>query len=141
MDKKNTFTVSYDYLEIVDELYLDINVSTLNGNKKVRAIIDTGATCSVISKALIDELRPRNSYITKEVNGRTSDGYFFDIYLSEKFLLENFILYRMPPYLNEEFLIGMDIISLGDLAISNYENQTSITFRIPSEQKINFHNI
>lgn len=35
-------------------------------------------------------------------------------------------------------IVGMDIISHGDFAISNYNNNTVFTFRLPSVQEINF---
>ena len=37
-----------------------------------------------------------------------------------------------------DVLIGMDIITLGDFAVSNYQNQTAMTFRIPSLEFIDF---
>ena len=37
-----------------------------------------------------------------------------------------------------EVLIGMDIIGLGDFAVSNFQGQTSFTFRIPSLKHIDF---
>ena len=35
-------------------------------------------------------------------------------------------------------LIGMDIITLGDFAITNYEGKTVVTFSIPSHKKLCF---
>ena len=35
-------------------------------------------------------------------------------------------------------IIGMDIISRGDLAITNYDGKTVFTFRIPSYESIDF---
>ena len=37
-----------------------------------------------------------------------------------------------------DVLIGMDIIMLGDFAVSNFEGKTCFTFRIPSMRKIDF---
>ncbi len=37
-----------------------------------------------------------------------------------------------------ECLIGMDILSLGDLAVTNFNNKTCVSFRIPSAQCIDF---
>ena len=36
------------------------------------------------------------------------------------------------------FLIGMNIISQGDFAITNFEGKTTMSFRVPSLQKIDF---
>ncbi|MBM3404783.1 MAG: hypothetical protein FJY10_07835 [Bacteroidetes bacterium] len=37
-----------------------------------------------------------------------------------------------------ECLLGMDIINMGDLAITNYQGKTVYSFRIPSVQAIDF---
>ena len=37
-----------------------------------------------------------------------------------------------------EVIIGMDIISKGDLAITNFDGKTTITFREPSMETIDF---
>ena len=39
---------------------------------------------------------------------------------------------------NIGMLIGMDIITMGDFAVSNFNNQTIFTFRIPSECKTDY---
>lgn len=39
-----------------------------------------------------------------------------------------------------EMLIGMDIITLGDFSVSNYNDKTVFTFRVPSKEKMTlFH--
>lgn len=35
-------------------------------------------------------------------------------------------------------LIGMDIINKGDFAVSNYQNKTVFSFRMPSESLMDF---
>lgn len=37
-----------------------------------------------------------------------------------------------------DVLIGMDIITLGDFAVSTYEGRTAFTFRMPSQGRIDF---
>ena len=39
-----------------------------------------------------------------------------------------------------EMLIGMDIIGAGDFSISNYNNKTTFSFRIPSVREVDFRN-
>ena len=39
-----------------------------------------------------------------------------------------------------DFIVGMDIISKGDMAVSNYKGNTVLSFRIPSRQTIDFNN-
>lgn len=40
-----------------------------------------------------------------------------------------------------DILIGMDIIKLGDFAISNYKGQTQFSFRIPSQEHVDYKNV
>ena len=42
------------------------------------------------------------------------------------------------PAIVTKILDGMDIISLGDFAITNQNGQTTFSFRIPSSQTIEF---
>lgn len=44
----------------------------------------------------------------------------------------------VPQVPNADFLIGMDIITLGDMAISNCNGDTFFSFRYPSQEKIDF---
>ena len=37
-----------------------------------------------------------------------------------------------------DILIGMDIISKGDFAISNYNGKTQFSFRLPSQQDVDY---
>ena len=37
-----------------------------------------------------------------------------------------------------DVLIGMDIISKGDFAISNYDEKTQFSFRLPSQKDVDY---
>lgn len=39
---------------------------------------------------------------------------------------------------SENMIIGMDVISMGDLAITNYNGQIFLTFRVPSIDRIDY---
>ena len=139
MDRKSVGIISHSYGRIVYDLFIKISVSASNGEKKeVEALIDTGATCSCIKKEYIRYLAPKRVNMIREANGEEVGTYYLNIHLSDEFVIENFPVSEMPSYLGEEFLIGMDIITQGDFLVTNYENQTAITFRIPSEQKTCF---
>ena len=42
------------------------------------------------------------------------------------------------PLASYDVIVGMDIISLGDFAISNFNGKTTFTFRIPSVEEFDF---
>lgn len=128
----------YEYAEIVDELCIEISVSVSRKEANVRAVIDTGTTHSFISRRLINELSPISANTRVMIYRKPSDGYFFNIHLSDGLMLNNFILYEMPYGFDDDFLLGMDVVSQGDLAISNYDGQTAVSFRKPSKQRISF---
>jgi len=137
MDNNDNGKLFHNYFKIVYNLYIDINKSASNENKtEVKALIDTGAVVSCVSNELIKRLRPKQSNRTAWIDGYNdpAKGFFFDIYFSDDFVLKNIILFPRPPYVDDELLIGMDILTQGDLILSNYNNQTSIAFRKPSQQ-------
>ena len=45
---------------------------------------------------------------------------------------------ELSPDNSVGMLIGMNIVTLGDFAITNYQGNTTMTFRVPSLQKIDF---
>ena len=58
-------------------------------------------------------------------------------------LPDDVVIYNLQAIKGEvtgeaDVLIGMDVISFGDLAITNYKKQTKFTFRIPSQGSLDF---
>lgn len=107
---------------------------------KYLALWDTGATGSVITKKVIEELKLEPTGITKAFHAQ-GDG-IVNTYLVN-ILLPNSVgfisLAVTEGVLNEmDVLIGMDIISSGDFAITNFEGNTTFTFQVPSTKKIDF---
>ena len=102
------------------------------------AIWDTGATNSVITKSLAQRLnlKPISKAMTRGVHGvREVNVYFVHIRINNG----NISLDRTVTECDElsvdgsqGFLIGMDIINLGDFSITNRNNQTTLTFQVPS---------
>ena len=107
-------------------------------------IWDTGATNSVITKAVASKLnlRPIQYVNVVGVHGSKSvPAYFVSIALNN----ENITLRTMVTECEElsanndtGMLIGMNIINLGDLAITNFSGKTVLTFRTPSLEKIDY---
>lgn len=104
------------------------------------AIWDTGATKSCIAKRIVNELNliavGRTSIGT--ANGITdANTYLVDIGLSNGVTVKN-VLVTCADIGDDDVLIGMDIISKGDFAITNYKGKTIFSFRTPSIAKIDF---
>lgn len=107
----------------------------------LQAIWDTGATNSSISNRMAIDLKlPIVSYTQVS----TAAGVIDDapVYLVNVLLPNNVIIPNVQvtgSTLNGcDMLIGMDIITLGDFAITNHEGNTVCSFRLPSNTEIDF---
>jgi len=101
---------------------------------KVSALWDTGAYASVVSERIVSALGllPINYQRACGVNGwYESPVYLVDIMLPNKMKITGVSVSR-GELVAADMLIGMDIISLGDMLVTN-KPTTEFTFRIPSE--------
>lgn len=117
--------------------------------KKYVAIWDTGATHSAITKRVVGDLglQPTGVRETRHAGGKSANNtYLVNIILPNKVMIphvrvtevqlipdDNVVDDKQP-----QLLIGMDIISLGDFAVTNAGGKTTFSFRIPSVQEIGF---
>ena len=104
------------------------------------ALWDTGATGTVISEKVVQALglKSTGKEIVYHANGRSKvDTYSINI------LLPNNVDFRALKVTegvlnNIDVLIGMDIISKGDFAVTTSQGKTKFSFQIPSTHKIDF---
>lgn len=103
---------------------------------------DTGATNTCISEEIAKKynLKPVSYAQSKTPSGKlTSPIYFIDIVLNNEVVFTNWTV--MGSKIGEQgidILIGMDVISKGDFAISNYNGTTQFSFRIPSQEYVDY---
>ena len=143
------FTVAYGE-GIVNELSTSCLVSEafdesllperLKDMRSAEAIWDTGATGSSISKRVVElcSLRPTGMIRLRYANGMESEEptYLVNIVLPNSLCIAE-VTASLADF-GSDVLIGMDIISMGDLAISNFAGQTVMSYRIPSRERIDF---
>lgn len=123
------------------------NVSIFYDGKKYvsenshNAIWDTGASGTVINHDLANELglMPVSKSKVLTANGE----YIANIYLVSLVLPNNVIINNLQITDGNigqdiEFLIGMDVITKGDFAVSNHNGRTAFTFRIPSVETTDY---
>jgi predicted aspartyl protease len=110
-----------------------------------KAIWDTGATGTVISPKVVQQLniqptgRERVCAVGSgnQVNEYLANTYLVNLYLPNRVAI-------VAARVSEgsiggcDVLLGMDIISHGDFAITNHNGQTHWTFRVPSLGPIDF---
>lgn len=134
---------------IVNVLRNNVAISTasiLNSDKSKRknyqyvAIWDTGATGTVISQKVVEqcELIPTGMTQVATAGGVVSvNTYIVDVSLPNNVTFKN--LNVVTGDLNgTDVLIGMDIMSMGDFSVSNFEGKTKFSFRLPSRKHADF---
>lgn len=103
--------------------------------KNFKAIWDTGATNTAISERVVKEcnLVPISKATSNTANGqRIVNVYLIDLYLPNNVVIGGVRATEFTAVEGSDLLIGMDVIGMGDLAISNYMGKTCFSFRVPS---------
>jgi len=121
-----------------------IESADLSTIKPFQCIWDTGATGSVISKKVVDDLglRPSGKTIVHVVgpsgteNEYEANTYLVNLYFPPCVVIPTKVLEGSMK--GCDVLIGMDVINLGDFAVTNYNNKTTWSFRLPSCSEIDF---
>lgn len=104
------------------------------------AIWDTGATNTVITQAVVDACSLHATGMVKVVgvNGpHTSETYLVNIELPNGTGFQG-ISVTKGNFSGGQILIGMDLISQGDFAITHPHGKTVFTFQCPSVAHIDF---
>lgn len=109
--------------------------------KVLRSLWDTGASVSLVSKRV-------TRVLALESIGKTGvSGYNEGVDVKDTFLVHiglptgDIVTNIMAmEFDSDEYdvVIGMDVICKGDLAITNKNEKTTFTFRIPSEEMLDF---
>lgn len=110
------------------------------GAKEYSAIWDTGATNTVITRKVVDELglKPIGIAQVSTAGGiRQCEVYLVSVFLPNRVVIA-ILRVTEGNITGSDVLIGMDVISNGDFAVTNYQGKTTFSFRIPSQTTIDF---
>lgn len=119
-------------------------VSVVSGENSVdgEAIWDTGATSSCVSEDVVEKLGliPIGMREIHTPSGSKSvNTYLVNVILPNRLTVTGVtVLETDIGKQGISMLIGMDIISLGDLAVSNYNQKTAFSFRFPSKETTDY---
>jgi len=106
------------------------------------ALWDTGATRSVVTKATAAAigLVPVGTTKVNHAGGRSqSNTYLVSMFLPNNVGIPGVLVSECQNIAGDfGAIIGMDIITQGDLAITNVKGETWMTFRLPSIQSIDY---
>lgn len=129
----NGFTITYNSIESI--YYFEVVVyNESNGkSKKVIAILDTGSDTSLVSEKIINEIELRK--INEGKNERESAGgiynaneYMVNVELPESCFV-NKLRVQSSKITVADFIIGTDVLSKGNLYITNTLGKTIIRFK------------
>lgn len=133
-------TEGYPHLAI--EITTFARISNKNAEVPVTAIWDTGSMMTSISSRVIKKL---SLVKTGEITVQTPIGrgikntYIVDVLLSGGIHIKDLRVSESDfGNKNADMLIGMDIITRGDFIITNYNNRSVFSFRIPSEGHVDY---
>jgi len=110
------------------------------GPTPYKGIWDTGATGSVVMQKVVDELGLKPFGMTKVVGvtgEHVTETYYVSIGLPNGVGFSS-VKVTKGNILSADVLIGMDIISHGDFALTHLAGRTCFSFRIPSVERIDF---
>ncbi len=107
------------------------------------AIWDTGATGSVITQAVVDACGLVATGMTRvyHVDGSSQvETYLVNIGLPDNVRYPSVRVTKGDLPDGDDVLVGMDIITTGDFAVTNINGKTMLSFRFPSVERIDFVN-
>lgn len=145
--KAKSFTVDYDSL--VNAIIINVGITPLRDPETIKdseivylkALWDTGATNSVVTKATAKKLGLVSIGKTKVFHAggeSTTNVFLVNLFLPNRFLVPVKVT-ECDDNTQFGLIIGMDIISRGDFAITNCNGRTAVSFRMPSLEKIDYN--
>jgi len=110
-------------------------------NVEANAIWDTGASRSLIRPEIAAKLnlKPASKTFMDTPSDKSvpSNVYLINVYLPNRALIMAIQALEGTPN-NCDMLIGMDVITMGDFAVTNLNGKTMYSFRMPSMTEIDF---
>ena len=136
---------SHPFDNIVNRILIDcsIGIAHMSGvDRPMKALWDTGACCTCIATSVAQAMG-LVKINERELIGADNKPFMADVYcvrLTMGHFIISFIEVCGIPMDGkaENMIIGMDVITKGDLSITNYQGKTVLTFREPSLEKIDY---
>ena len=136
----HAFTANHEALAV--GIVTEVTLESRNYRGSIKALWDTGASSTCVSKEAAEAFHLKylgESYVKTAGGPKPCKRYLTKITLPNNVAVEDVEVYAVD--INDQgvdALIGMDIITSGDFAITNYGGKTVCTFRIPSKKNIDF---
>lgn len=135
----------HHFAGIVNRILVDCNISIphVEGTARaMKALWDTGATCTCIATSVAQQMG-LVKVNERELIGADNQPFMSDVFCVQlqmgHFIINNMEVCGIPmDGKSENMIIGMDVITKGDLSVTNYQGQTFLTFREPSLDRIDY---
>ena len=130
------------FRELINEVYIYSAIGSKNEGRIFKAIWDTGATGTSISKRAVNllGLQPTGIGTVFGVNspeGKEANTYKVNLILRNEVRMLDWTVVEADGLVKSgDLLIGMDIISRGNFVVSTLKGKTSFSFQVPSEKRI-----
>ena len=108
---------------------------------KARALWDTGATRSLITGEVARDLALIPAGKGEVHHGGGSDErarYVVNFGLPNRVVVPGVLVHEQPSGRGFDVILGMDVITLGDLTITNAGGSTWVSFRMPSSARTDY---
>lgn len=140
-----SFTVNYESLvkRLTSKAIVVKKYEDRTEQKDYLAIWDTGAVQTVITPKVVSDFQLPKAGDMKIISATGTapvNCYFIDLALPNDKIIADLPVVCSDLMDDADILIGMDVIVHGDFAVTNLNGKTSFSFRIPSEEKIDFPN-
>jgi predicted aspartyl protease len=112
-----------------------------SGGTKYKALFDTGATHSSVSPKVVADLNLTSIGATNVGVGGgtlTTTSHLVNIGFPNRVMFQMVRVAKVAVHQGIDVLIGMDIISQGDFAVTNHGGKTTFSFCCPSRKEIDF---
>ncbi len=137
---------TYRYRQLVNQIVINCHLSLPGDDStetdELKALWDTGAMSTCVSQERASQMG-LTMVNTIQVTGANNEPFDAPVYIVRlrmgKFILPAIQVIGLPmTNAGHEVIIGMDVISKGDLSITNFEGKTVISFREPSMERIDY---
>ena len=144
--KQTVHALTHSHQGLANSIITPVEITNVFTEQKTqtKGIWDTGATASVVTKSTAAALGllPVTRTMVRGVHGNKEvNVYYVNITLNNKNITLNTQVTEcdeLSPDNSVGMLIGMNVITMGDFAVTNYQGNTTMSFRVPSLQKIDF---
>jgi predicted aspartyl protease len=109
--------------------------------RQYQALYDTGATHSTISPKVVQDLTLQSIGATSVGVGGgnlTTTSHLVNITLPNNSMFTMVRVAQVEVPSGEDVIIGMDILGLGDFAVTHFGGKTTFSFCVPSRKDIDF---